>query len=126
MTFVLFDVDGVLIHGYHAKPELQKCWDEDLEKDFGIKREVFKSSFIHGIFEKDVLIGKCDLYSALKRKLPQMGYNGEPQNLIEYWMKKDANVNNSLMPYIKTLSETSGVSLYIATNQEDTRAQYLM
>ena len=35
MTAVLFDVDGVLVHGYHAKPEFRKCWDENLERDFG-------------------------------------------------------------------------------------------
>ncbi|MDF2983165.1 MAG: hypothetical protein K0Q69_2937, partial [Devosia sp.] len=27
---VLFDVDGVLVHGYHARPEKQIRWDENL------------------------------------------------------------------------------------------------
>ncbi|NDC56614.1 MAG: haloacid dehalogenase, partial [Alphaproteobacteria bacterium] len=37
---IFFDVDGVLIHGYHARPELRQCWDENLPRDFGIDREI--------------------------------------------------------------------------------------
>ena len=36
---VLFDVDGVLVHGYHARPELQLRWDENLLEDLGIDPE---------------------------------------------------------------------------------------
>jgi putative hydrolase of the HAD superfamily len=126
MPILLFDVDGVLIHGYHADPKYRKCWDEDLEKDFGISRADFTSRFIRGVFEKEVLIGKTDLYAALQTVLPSMGYKGAPQDLIDYWMKKDANLNTGLIPYIEQLSNIPNVSLYIATNQEHVWASYLM
>lgn len=34
MADILFDVDGVLVHGYHAKPAFCRHWDEQLETDF--------------------------------------------------------------------------------------------
>ena len=30
---LVFDVDGVLVHGYHARPERQRRWDENLLAD---------------------------------------------------------------------------------------------
>ena len=33
---VLFDVDGVLVHGYHARAERQRRWDEHMQADLGI------------------------------------------------------------------------------------------
>lgn len=126
MTTILFDVDGVLIHGYHAKPEFQKCWDKDLEADFNIKRSDFKDVFIKGSFEQEVLVGKKSLHDALLEALPQIGYYDDPQNLIDYWMERDASVNHELIEYIEILSQCSGVILCIATNQEHVRASYLM
>ena len=126
MLTILFDVDGVLIHGYHAKPEFQHCWDETLEQDFGIERAAFKQHFIKGVFEQEVLIGKRDLHDALAATLPSLGYEGDPQRLIDYWMARDAQVNTELMAYVESLSRKADVSLYIATNQEHVRARYLM
>lgn len=126
MTIILFDVDGVLIHGYHAKPELRKCWDIDLEVEFGISRADFTNCFVRGVFEQEVLTGKQDLYSALKAVLPDIGYQDDPQILIDYWIKKDSNVNTGLIRYIDALSKLPEISLFIATNQEHRRARYLM
>ena len=126
MLTILFDVDGVLIHGYHAKPEFQHCWDEALEQDFGIARADFVARFIKGVFEQEVLPGRIDLYDALAMTLPSLGYNADPQALIDYWMARDARVNTDVMPYIESLAQKPDVSLYIATNQEHTRARYLM
>ena len=126
MTTILFDVDGVLIHGCHAKPEFQNCWDEDLETDFNIKRSDFKNVFIKGSFKKEVLVGKKSLHEALREVLPQIGYHDDPQRLIDYWMKRDAKVNHELVRYIEILVNHPEVKLYLATNQEHVRANYLM
>ena len=126
MTAVLFDVDGVLVHGYHAKPEFRKCWDENLERDFGILRKDFFEQFISGVFIKEVLIGKKDLHEALSEVLPTIGYTDDAQNIIDYWMVNDANLNPDLMAQIEKLSKLPDVDLYIATNQDHNRARYLM
>ncbi|MEO0393846.1 MAG: HAD family hydrolase, partial [Pseudomonadota bacterium] len=126
MLTILFDVDGVLIHGYHTKPELQHCWDEDLTADFGIDREAFKSQFIFGPFVEQVLIGQRDLADALAECLPRLGYHGPVQDLIDYWMVRDAQVNQPLLEQVKRLAAYPDVRLCVATNQEHVRARYLM
>lgn len=126
MVDILFDVDGVLVHGYHANPALSQHWDEQLEADFGIRRADFRDRFIYAVFQSEVLTGELGLYEALAATLPSIGYAGDPQKLIDYWMQRDAVTNLELLPYIQRLHACPGVRLFMATNQEPVRADYLM
>jgi putative hydrolase of the HAD superfamily len=126
MTDILFDVDGVLVHGYHAKPAFSRHWDEQLETDFGIRRSDFRDRFIRTVFESEVLTGKLSLYEALEAVLPTIGHDGDPQELIDYWMQRDAVATPGLLPYVERLHACPSVRLFIATNQEAVRASYLM
>jgi putative hydrolase of the HAD superfamily len=123
---VLFDVDGVLVHGYHARPELRVRWDQHLVRDFSIDRERFQREFIFGPFVGEVIIGKRDLKEALAATLPALGFNGDPQVFIDYWLRNDANLNAPLLERIGALKRSGAVRLFIATNQEHQRAGYLM
>jgi putative hydrolase of the HAD superfamily len=123
---VFFDVDGVLIHGYHAKPELRKFWDERIEQDLGVNREHFKENFIYRSFIHEVLIGKKDLNTALSEYLATVNNPTSADVLSAYWLKNDSNVNVELIDKIKVISNSEKVRLYIATNQEHLRANYLM
>ena len=76
MRALLFDVDGVLVHGYHAKPEKQVRWDENLLADLGVDPERFRNEFIYDIFIKKVIVGQMSLLEALDRTLPRLGYRG--------------------------------------------------
>jgi len=123
---ILFDVDGVLIHGYHAREELRQCWDENLENDLGISRQKFKDGFIFKDFINHILTGQMNLHDALANFLPTIGYHGDPQIVIHYWLKKDSKINHDLIEKIKIIKQSPDVELYIATNQERNRAKYLM
>lgn len=126
MQAILFDVDGVLVHGYHHKPEYRVCWDADLEKDTGIKRDVFAQEFIFKDFVEKVVVGKESLQSALDRFLPSVGYKEGSEAFINYWMEKDTNVNEYLLKIVNFIKNKEGIELYIATNQEHNRARHLM
>lgn len=126
MVDILFDVDGVLVQGYHAKPAFSRHWDEQLEADFGIRRADFRDRFIRAVFESHVLTGKLSLYEALQAVLPTIGHDGDPQRLIDYWMQRDAVLTPGLLPYVERLHARNGVRLFLATNQEAVRAGYLM
>lgn len=126
MTQVLFDVDGVLIEGYHVDPEFRVYWDETLEEDLGIPRAAFAQGFIFRAFKSKVLTGKTGLHEALAAALPEIGYRGDPQSVIDYWLEKDSRVNRALMDQVARLATSPGVTLYIASNQEHLRARYLM
>lgn len=126
MQYLFFDVDGVLVHGYHARPELRVCWDEELAQDFGIERSRFTEEFIFGPFVREVLVGKKDLKEALAEALPRLGCDAKPQVFLDYWLERDSSVNQTLLKQIRILKETGEVRLFVATNQAHDRARYLM
>lgn len=114
------------MHGYHARVELRRCWDENLHRDLGINRDAFKKHFISDVFVNEVLLGTRDLHCALTEVLPMLGYNGDAQEVIDYWLRNDSYINQDLLQHVTHLSANADVSLYIATNQERNRALYLM
>jgi putative hydrolase of the HAD superfamily len=65
---VFFDVDGVLVHGYHANPARVRAWDTNLLADTGVDPERFRHEFIFDIFVKKVIIGEMALVDALERR----------------------------------------------------------
>jgi putative hydrolase of the HAD superfamily len=99
MKIIFFDVDGVLIDGWHANSALRKPWDATLEADLGINREAFQKLFFgtpgsqsaSPMFE--CLTGRRDLGDALDDILPKVGYQGNTDDFMRYWFKKDSNVN---------------------------------
>ena len=122
---VFFDVDGVLVHGYHARPELQRHWDANLPDDLGIDRERFRNEFIFDIFIKRVVIGETSLIEALDRRLPSLGYRGSSMAFVQYWLSRDSDLNQPLIDVVRRLKARSDLKLYIATNQDHMRAMWL-
>lgn len=122
---VFFDVDGVLVHGYHARPELQRHWDANLLADLGVDPERFRNEFIFDIFIKKVVIGEMSLVEALDRRLPALGYKGSPMVFVNYWLSHDSAINAPLLDVVRQLKARSDLRLYIATNQDHMRALWL-
>ena len=122
---LIFDVDGVLVHGYHARPELQQRWDANLLADLGIDPDRFRQEFIFDIFIKQVVIGKMALVDALERRLPALGYRGSPMTVLHYWLSHDSALNLPLLDIIGQLKSRADLRLFIATNQEHQRANWL-
>jgi putative hydrolase of the HAD superfamily len=121
---VVFDVDGVLVHGFHARPDQRKLWDESLV-DLGIDPERFQTEFIFDIFLKKVLIGQTSIIDALDRRLPGLGYKGSTMVFAHHWLNFESTPNAELISAIKLLKNVADVKLYIATNQDHMRAQWL-
>lgn len=121
---VFFDVDGVLVHGYHARPDLRDTWDRSL-RDLGIDPDRFQSDFIFDSFIKKVLIGKTPMVEALDRCLPGLGFKGSTMAFLQHWLTHDASLNQPLLDVVRQLRAGSDARLYLATNQDHTRAQWL-
>ena len=122
---LLFDVDGVVVHGFHAKPEKRRRWDEKLLQDLGIEPAAFTEHFIRGPFEREVLLGHRSLMSALAEVLPRLGCQGSPMALIDYWLCRDSQLNFQLLDLIARLRRAGVGPIYLATNQEHQRAFHL-
>lgn len=122
---VFFDVDGVLVHGYHARPELTRRWNENLLADLGVDPDRFNAEFIFDIFIKKVVVGEMAIIDALERRLPGLGYKGSPMTFLHYWLSHDSTLNTDLIDTVRQLKARGDLRLYIATNQDHTRAQWL-
>ncbi|WP_332702072.1 HAD family hydrolase [Devosia sp.] len=122
---VFFDVDGVLVHGYHARPELTRRWNENLLSDLGVDPDRFNTEFIFDIFIKKVVVGEMAMIDALERRLPGLGYRGSPMTFLHYWLTHDSTLNTPLIGAIRMLKKRNDLKLYIATNQDHTRALWL-
>lgn len=122
---VFFDVDGVLVHGYHARPELTRRWNENLLADLGVDPERFTQEFIFDIFIKKVVVGQVSLVEALDRRLPSLGFKGSPMVFVNYWLTHDSELNEPLLDLVRKLKQRDDLRLYIATNQDHMRALWL-
>ncbi len=122
---LIFDVDGVLIHGMHTNEAFTRRWDSNLQADLGVDPARFVSEFIYDIFVKRVVVGQISIIEALERRLPSLGYTGSPMAFLQYWLEHDSTLNEPLLQTIRHLKANADVSLYMATNQEHIRAHWL-
>ena len=127
---IFFDVDGVLIDGWHSKPELRRPWDATIEEDLGVDRDAFREKFFGPSGANRAVIHACvrgerDLKEALAETLPAVGYAGPVDAFMRYWFEKDSTVNREVMDAVKRLARHDHVELYLATGQEHYRAAYL-
>jgi len=131
MRTIFFDVDGVLIDGWHADEALRKPWDANLEADLGVDHGAFQATFFGSRTDgragpfMDVIVGRRDLKDALAETLPGCGYEGSVDAFVDYWFENDSNVNTAVLEVVKQLKSVPDLVLRIATGQEHHRARYL-
>jgi len=131
MLKIFFDVDGVLIDGWHAKPERRRPWDATIREDLGVDRAAFRKAFF-GLPAETTMPpmhfcakGECDLKEALASVLPSIGYSGSVDKFMRYWFQHDSQINHAVLKVVKILAQHPRVKLYLATGQEHYRAAYL-
>ncbi|MCF7644637.1 HAD-IA family hydrolase [Bacillus subtilis] len=113
-------VDDVLING---RPRDEKHWSTDLKTDLGLSPSLLYERFFTPFWDK-IVTGKLDLLSALKPVLSDLAPHLTAENFIAYWFKNDARLNTEMIESLK-FYRTAGVRIYLATNQEHLRAEYI-
>lgn len=128
---IFFDVDGVIIQGWHADPKRRRAWDATIEEDLGIDRQAFQRAlFQPGPAAGEAPMNAClrgdaDLSVVLEEILPRLGYRGSAESLLDYWFRKDSHKDPAVLEVVARLRDCDGVQLYLATGQERLRAAYL-
>ena len=117
---LMVDVDGALING---RPQDGKHWSTDLGTDIGLSPSLFHERFFTPYWDK-IVTGKLDLLSALKPVLSDLAPHLTAEDFIAYWFKNDARLNTELIQSLK-FYRSAGVQIYLATNQEHLRAEYI-
>jgi putative hydrolase of the HAD superfamily len=70
--------------------------------------------------------GRRSLQSVLEELLPKLGYQGNADEVIRYWLLKDSRVNRAMSSLMQGLRRHyPAIGLLISTNQEHNRANYL-
>lgn len=123
MKHILCDVDGVVVHGFHYDPARQVSWMTDLKEDLGICPKEFEQKFFFDLFP-DVVVGKISIENALTKVLPEVGFGGNPEDVVSYWLRKDACINRDFLDWVDK-NTGKNQQFYLATNQEHRRADYL-
>lgn len=125
LSCILFDIDGVLVRGFHHREEYRTLWNQNLKRDLGIEPIKLDELFFKERFS-EVLEGKRSLRPVLEEVLLELGSDVSVNALVSYWMKHDSNIDQDLLSYVKTLRKRCPrLTLAIASNQEATRVSYL-
>jgi FMN phosphatase YigB (HAD superfamily) len=113
---VLFDVDGVLL----TPPKMfsdQYCEQYPVDKDKLVKFYATKEF-------KGSSLGKFDLKDAIRIHNNLWQWNGSAEELLRMWFEAENFPNNALLETITQL-RGNGTQVYIATQQERYRKQWL-
>ena len=111
---LVFDADGVVIEPWGFARALQA--------DYGISPDVTKE-FFAGPF-KQCLSGDADLFESIAPYLDRWYWPDTVQAFIEFWMESDNKPDTKVLSHIQKLRK-SGAKCYIASNQEQIRAEYI-
>ena len=112
---ILLDADGVTI----LAPQL---YPYTYVEERGIAKETIQP-FIAGPFQ-DALRGKADLKQLIAAASDVWQLKGSVQQLLDDWFEAENVPSVALLPIIKA-ARGDGLHVYLVTNQEKYRAEYL-
>ncbi len=113
---IIFDADGMIIHGDR--------FSDRLEKEYGISTSV-TSAFFSSEFQ-DCLIGRKDLKQILPAYFDSWGWKGTLEELLAFWFSPLANQIDQRFETATSHLRENGISCYLATNNERYRAENLL
>ncbi len=112
---LVVDCDGMLI------PDRLR-FSERLSQKLNIPLEKIVPFYI-GPFKR-CLVGKADLSLVIKPYLREWGWDNSVESFMQYWFDNEKAVDQELVHYLKEVRGNNN-SVYLATNQEKYRLQYL-
>lgn len=121
MKVLMVDMDGVLVNG---RPTDGLPYFTDIEHDLGLPLERLQKEFFV-VHWPQIIIGEQAIEPALTAVLSKIAPHLETETLLRYWFENDSRLDEKLLADLSLLRK-SGVSIYIATNQEHRRAAWLM
>lgn len=112
---IIFDADGVLVHGERFSERLMREYGIPIEKTL---------PFFQGIFQK-CLIDEADLKEELIKYFGEWGWEHGMDTFLDLWFsEKHDMVDSRFSPVLDSL-RAKGILCYVATNNEKYRTEYL-
>ncbi|MGV0876394.1 HAD-IA family hydrolase [Martelella sp. FLE1502] len=116
---LMLDVDGVIISG----PDGQS-WARDIKRDLGIDPDMLETHFFIPHWP-EIVAGKKALRDVLEECLPVLASPVTPDDFMAYWFERDSAIDHDVLAACDRL-RARGTRIFLATNQEHLRAEYLM
>ncbi|MAU19016.1 MAG: haloacid dehalogenase [Martelella sp.] len=116
---LMLDVDGVIISG----PDGQS-WARDIKRDLGIDPDLLETHFFIPHWP-EIVAGKKALRAVLEECLPVLAAPVSPDDFMAYWFERDSTIDHDVLAACDRL-RARGTRIFLATNQEHLRAEYLM
>jgi putative hydrolase of the HAD superfamily len=113
---LLLDADGVLV----MPPKL---FSEVYCEKYGVDPEKQQRFYATDDF-KQALLGKLNLVDAIKAHNDLWQWRGDFSQLVEMWLEAENYPNEDLVDLIN-IYKKQGLPIYLATQQEEYRANYL-
>lgn len=111
---IVFDADGVIIHGEWFSKRYSEKFHVSLEKIMVF----FDNEF------QDCLIGKKDLKEAILPYLQKWGWKGTVGELLNFWFGESYRLDQDMVGFVNGLRQSGKVCI-LATNQEKYRVSYM-
>jgi len=118
---LMMDVDGVLVSG---RPTDGRHLFAELEADLGLSPDRLRETFFTPYWEA-IVTGREGLTERLAPVLATIAPKVSAERLIAYWFENDSRVDHAVLSAVKRYRDR-GVPVFLATNQEHLRADYLM
>lgn len=118
---LMMDVDGVLVSG---RPTDGRHLFAELEADLGLSPDRLRETFFTPYWEA-IVTGREGLTERLAPVLATIAPKVSAERLIAYWFENDSRVDQDVLSAVKR-TRARGVPVFLATNQEHLRADYLM
>jgi putative hydrolase of the HAD superfamily len=114
---VLLDVDGVIIFSR------KRYFSDRLVEDFNIPKEEM-DKFLEKVL-KPAFVGKIDVRKELTEYMQRWNIKMSLDEMLEYWWSAERSLDNRVLDLISEVRR-KGVKVYLATNQEQARGEYLL
>lgn len=111
---IIFDADGMVIHGERFSTRFAKKFDVPIEKI----NPFFENEF------KDCILGKKDLIETIKPYLEMWGYKGTIGNLLDFWFSESYQIDDFTIQKSKEFI-SEGKICVLAINQDKYRTSYI-
>lgn len=118
---LMMDVDGVLVSG---RPTDGRHLFAELEHDLGLSPDRLRETFFTPFWEA-IVTGREGLTERLGPVLAEIAPKVSAERLIAYWFENDSRVDENVLAAMRQYRQR-GVPVFLATNQEHMRADYLM
>lgn len=113
---MVFLLTGRPADGFH--------WQTSLQQDFAFTPDKLREYFFDPHWE-DIVLGRAGLMEHLPVALKKIAPHVNPASFLSYWLENDSRLYVPLLQELAAVRST-GIWVYLATNQEHLRADYLM